>query len=39
MSEVPVNGPVNGEMLCQETDPVRQCLDVIECIKIRSIES
>ena len=33
MSEVPVNGPVNGEMLCQETDPVRQCLDVIGRIK------
>lgn len=34
MSEVPVNGPVNGEILCQETDPVRQCLDVIGCVKI-----
>lgn len=33
MSEVPVNGSVNGEMLCQETDPVRQCLDVIGCVK------
>lgn len=33
MSEVPVNGPVNGEILCQETDPVRQCLDAIGCVK------
>lgn len=33
MSEVPVNGSVNGEILCQETDPVRQCLDAIGCIK------
>ena len=33
MSEMPVNGPVNGEILCQETDPVRQCLDVIGCVK------
>ena len=30
---MPVNGPVNGEILCQETDPVRQCLDVIGCVK------
>lgn len=35
MSEVPVNGPVNGEMLCQETDPVSLYLDyVIEYVKI-----
>lgn len=29
MSEVPVNGPVNGEILCQETDPVSQYLDFV----------
>ena len=34
MSEVPVNGPVNGEILCQETDPVSRCLDaIIGCVK------